>query len=484
MHTPAVLNHKPESLFSDDTVISYLREQEELSPAGHSVTALVGSVVTPATAGDIVGSIANTGPLPLSSHNEKQGNLSVSSSDARSRRDHAAPSGEPPLPSLVIRSHGATASSSGSAGEVSSAQDPDTAPDREQELKNIKAKLRRVLLRGLPLIGAKAVELKPEEKRAHVADSGHHTLDGSAQQKELLWGWPQHPLWRKHEDALIGTEGRLNKQDHVDKESKLTNLDYIRIDSETIARKGPTFLWRHGEMPGKSDKLPTNADPMDYTQGDNQKERSTTSVKRADLRNLYYRNLTLTKYTNVMCHGTDLLHKLAARNTKPDSPDRELFEDTLFIMKRTLDNMLGATVASGVSHNVYERLLAQERDNRRTVFKLDPFKLARARLAPIDSDTFIFGTQRTVLKDHIKEKIDEKKHVVITTGGAAKPFSKPGQGGQRAGGGKKTTGAGKTGNKPAQAPQGAPASTAKPPGTGKKSNFNQKKGGKGGNAKK
>ena len=131
-----------------------------------------------------------------------------------------------------------------------------------------------------------------------------------------------------------------------------------------------------------------------------------------------------------------------------ESPDRELIEDTLFIMKRTLDNMVGSTVATSVSHNIYERLLTQERDSRRTLYKLDSRKLALARLGPIDSDTYVFGSQRDPLKQHILQKIDEHKQIVIAkpTMAGVKPFNKPGQGGQNPGF-KKPSNTGKPGSK-------------------------------------
>ena len=63
-------------------------------------------------------------------------------------------------------------------------------PDREHELKNIKDKLRRVLLNGLPLIGAEAINLKSDEKRAHVVESGDHTLDGTTKHKRFIGSGP------------------------------------------------------------------------------------------------------------------------------------------------------------------------------------------------------------------------------------------------------------------------------------------------------
>ena len=41
----------------------------------------------------------------------------------------------------------------------------------------------------------------------------------------------------------------------------------MRVDADTMAKKGPTFLWKHGELPGKGDKLPTSPEPRDYSYG-------------------------------------------------------------------------------------------------------------------------------------------------------------------------------------------------------------------------
>ena len=120
-------------------------------------------------------------------------------------------------------------------------------------------------------------------------------------------------------------------------------------------------------------------------------------------------------YTNILCHTTDVLHQLAVRNTAPAIADRELIEDTLFVAKRTSNNMMGSQVSTNLNHVIYERHLALNRDDRKEVLQLYKSKQAKAHLAPYDSDDFLFGSERDVQEQDIKDKREDNKQVVHTS---------------------------------------------------------------------
>ena len=284
--------------------------------------------------------------------------------------------------------------------------------DKEEEIKMSKARIKRVLTQALPITGAQPVKIKNEDKRAVVADDWSSSLDNASQETEEMWGWPQHARWKLYDAALTGKEGCLRRQKEVDKEGKLPITRYIRIQDDVVATRGPKFTWRHGDLPGMGDKVPPHTHPI-RTQKATETERRQVTVDIADLRLLNERNKQQLKYTNVLCHTTDILHKLAQRNTDSGSADRQLIEDTLKVAKSTLENVLGAQTAQHMSHIIYERGLAMQRDNRRPVMSLLPHKAASARLAPHDSDEFLFGSERETLEKDIKDLQEDQKHVFL-----------------------------------------------------------------------
>ena len=120
-------------------------------------------------------------------------------------------------------------------------------------------------------------------------------------------------------------------------------------------------------------------------------------------------------YTNILCHTTDVLHQFAARNTAPAIADRELIEDTMLVAKRTSNNMMGSQVSTNLNHVIYERHLALNRDDRKEVLQLCKSKQAKARLAPYNSDDFLFGSECDVQEQDIKDKREDNKQVVHTS---------------------------------------------------------------------
>ena len=292
-------------------------------------------------------------------------------------------------------------------------EDTPEPEDTEAAKKRFKSRLKHVLKDGLPLTGVSPAVIKPEVRRAKAPEDEDFSLSGTPKPKEDLLGWPQHKLWRSHNEALTAMgEGALrDPKRQLDAES-WTLQDYVRIDDTTMARQEPAFLWRHGKMSGDDIKMPKTADPLHVSQTG---ERKTVTVKLADLRTLNSRNRQLVQYTNVLCHSVDILHQLAIKSADSlDLESRTLTEDTLCIAKRTLNNMMGCQVATNLSHVMYERHLLLDRDVRREMPTLKSQYKAQAMMAPNDSSTYVFGSERFALEKHIKDHLDDQKRPVYT----------------------------------------------------------------------
>ena len=343
--------------------------------------------------------------------------------DLRSREPCPPPGASlPPAPAAAVSAAVPGPSATQPAATLAAAQasrvivpDEETPEpeDAEAVKRRFKARLKHVLKDGLPLTGVSPAVIKPEVRRAKGPEDEDFSLSGTPKPKEDLLGWPQHKLWRSHNEALTAPgDGALRDPKRQSDAESWTLQDYIRIDDLTMARQEPAFLWRHGKMSGDDLKLPKTADPLHISQTG---ERKTVTIKLADLRTLNSRNRQLVQYTNVLCHSVDILHQLAIRSADSlDLESRTLTEDTLCIAKRTLNNMMGCQVATNLSHVMYERHLLLDRDVRRELPTLHAQYKAQAMMAPNDSSTYVFGSERFALEKHIKDHLDDQKRPVYT----------------------------------------------------------------------
>ena len=283
--------------------------------------------------------------------------------------------------------------------------------DKEEEIRISKRLIRRVLTDALPVTGVQPVPIRKSDKKAHVDDVWSASLDRTTPNTEQLFGWPKHDRWTAYENSLTGPDGLLRKLTQVDKEGKLTLTHYVRIKEDTLALRGPQFLWRHGDIPGMAEKMPTLHHPV-RTDHD-KKERQQVPIDLADLRSLQEKNKSLLKYNNVLCHTTDILLELARRNTPAESADRAMINDTFKVATTTLENVMALHTASLQSHVTWERAQVMKRDTRKQCSTLLPHKAAAARLAPCDSDEHLFGSERSVLESDMKEITDDNKFVIF-----------------------------------------------------------------------
>ena len=87
--------------------------------------------------------------------------------------------------------------------------------------------------------------------------------------------------------------------------------------------------------------------------------------------------------------------------------------------------MMGSQVSTNLNHVIYERHLALNRDDRKGVLQLCKSKQAKARLAPYDSNDFLFGSEREAQEKDIKDKREYNKQVVHTSAPKTQQTEKP-----------------------------------------------------------
>ena len=187
----------------------------------------------------------------------------------------------------------------------------------------------------------------------------------------------------------------------------------------------------------------------------------------SDLRILQERNRAQLKYMNVAAHAVDIIAKLtdttvdatgvvksgpsaqSAAEAKPgpsahSAKEAKLLKDTLEVLRETISDSMTMHVAAEFNHTVWERYQVMLRDGRAELGKVDPVDRATARLVPNDSDDFLFGSERGVLKKLIEEgdlKVTKQVKLVQTTVRAqSKPNPQPSTSGDFRPQGKKNQG--------------------------------------------
>ena len=264
------------------------------------------------------------------------------------------------------------------------------------------------------LTDVQPVWIYQESERATVPDAPS-SLDNAVAPTQSLYGWLVHQLWEAHEEALLAKiykatsePGTRRQQAQITKEKARSSVEYLRIPAAITTVKGLKFMRRNVRMPGKAVQVATAQGPLCYSDAP-KTEKKPITVKLDVLRVLNERSRLLMHYTNILCHTTDVLHQLAVRNTAPAIADRELIEDTLFVAKRTSNNMMGSQVSTNLNHVIYERHLALNRDDRKALLQLCKSKQAKARLAPYDFDDFLSGSELDVQGQDIKDKREKNK---------------------------------------------------------------------------
>ena len=343
---------------------------------------------------------------------------------------------------------------------------PSLSEDDEEAKKNKEAKalIRRVLRNGLAVTKVTPAVVRTEGKRAQLKDKWHNPLDADAQSDEDKLGWPLHARVDNVRKSLYE---KIASHDGVLSESKAKLTSYNRVPDSILPSAGAKHLWYHGEDPGWGDRVPKDALPIQPSR--TASTQVNALVELADLRALRDRAKRGVKYTNVLAHVIDMVTAISARNLEPDSEDWDLMKDISDMASQAITGLAADTQANVISHQVFERHIAMERDGRLEVHHLLAVQKGRARVTPVDSDTHTFGTERKVLEaDIIRQKEESRRPITIQGSTSSHAPKQTGGGGHKK---KQHSSSHKTSfPKPSHQPQsqGGQANSAQPQSQGKK----------------
>ena len=265
--------------------------------------------------------------------------------------------------------------------------------------------IRRILKEGLPLTGVQAVRIQPDSKRAVLKNTWHKSLDGTSSEPEAKLGWPLHRMVADTREAIYEklTDHAVTKKEQ---EAKLTKFD--RVPETILPTSGHDFYWTTAPDPGWDKDRPKDPYPLILKNSPN----PVVMIDRADLTNRNTRDKESVKVANVVAHGIDIMHELAERHLPPGA-DRDLFSDTLEIVRDAAAKLLINTQASVISSAVFERHQTMARDDKVQLNSLHEAKKAKARLGPVDSDDYVFGSARLTLEADLKAAREAKGYYLV-----------------------------------------------------------------------
>ena len=264
--------------------------------------------------------------------------------------------------------------------------DPDD-PEEEEDHRREKLLVRKCLETHLPgLTGSQPAKVDPTKKRAKL-DPWLNELDTEPIKKEDILGWPIHHRMKATRQSVFK---KLGEHTQVERDAKLSRSRYNRVPDSILPSSGPRHLWYHADDPGWEDKQPRDYLPLKV---ENTKTPKTFTCDLSDARDILSRNLKISKRVNVELHMNDYFSAVVSKAFPADSADRKSHEDMLRMWRLNLSDLACLTTANVVSHQIYERHMAFDRDTRGEILKLPALVKSKFCMLPSDSSEKVFGAQ-------------------------------------------------------------------------------------------
>ena len=326
--------------------------------------------------------------------------------------------------------------------------EPDSVERSEYKKKEGKRVIRNVLINGLALTGIEPAQVSIESSRAQQEPDR-----GEAEKSDLL-GWPKHKRWSALEDSFFRKEA-LQMPGNPDKNVKpytlrqgimrdkkvikdeqenftAARMVYVRVPQKLLPLSNKSYYFHHGPLPGSGStkltagKPPSILEPCKRKGGKAEDAERRLTVGLKDLRTLQDRTRSTLRYLNVISHSLDIMGRIALGDK--DAPgtaipredlattsvevDQLLARDTLAVCREALSDAMALNFANEHSHTIVERSLVLVGDAQPEKDFIDDQKLSAARLAPNDSDTYLFGSEKSELEELWKVAKKDKRPVV------------------------------------------------------------------------
>ena len=277
-----------------------------------------------------------------------------------------------------------------------------------------KACIKKVLMDGLPLIGLQPVSVKSESKAADMEEfeAWDLALDKTTDTSKSKLGWPIHPAVTNVRTALMN---KLQKDATVDSNVSQTLKSYDRVPDSVIPL-GPKYFWLRKADPGwEVDKRPKDAFPC--TERSSSSEPKTVSLNLSDIRAHHVKHKRMVQVVNTLGFGVDMLRSIMQQHVPQEHEHRELSTSILTVVGKAVSSLAADATAMVINHQAWERQATFERDTRLWATTLPDREKVKARSAPMDSDSRVFGATPTELEANLKKRFEEVSKSQLTAAG-------------------------------------------------------------------
>ena len=277
-----------------------------------------------------------------------------------------------------------------------------TGASTQEDKRKAKEQIRTILHESTAIRNIKPAVLPSEEKREKLSvwDS---SARGEPKHKEERLAWPVHFRVKEVTDSFNKNLAKLNEH-----ETNLRAVEYSRIPTSALPDLDYSEYVLMSEVhPGWTGKRPVSAAPLEKQVIP---DKTTAEVSVKGLREAagdWRQTLSL---ASVLSHSIDTLDELAKIPAAERTP--QMVKDNLEVARAGLSKLILTSAKNVASHELWERKRTQNSFLDASLARLEVKDLAECRTGPIDSEEFIFGSQRNMHTDKVKARMEERLHTI------------------------------------------------------------------------
>ena len=115
----------------------------------------------------------------------------------------------------------------------------------------------------------------------------------------------------------------------------------------------------------------------------------------------------MVQVVNSLGFGVDMLKSILQQHVPQDHEHRGLSTAILGVVGKAVSTLAADSAALVINHQAWERQVAFERDDRHWAITLPDREKVKARSAPMDSDSRVFGSVPDTLEANLKRRFEE-----------------------------------------------------------------------------
>ena len=302
-----------------------------------------------------------------------------------------------------------------------------------EEKTKARERIRTIIAESTALRGLQPAAIPVDDKRDKLS-TWDSAQQGQPKQREERLAWPVHFRVREVTEAINKKLPKLTEP-----EAKLPAADYTRVPPAALPDPDfPDYVLLSEALPGWTSKRPTSTAPLEKQVAP---DKAAAEVSFKGLREAAGDWRQALSLASVLSHSIDTLDEL----TKVPDAERtpQMIRDNLEVARAGLSKLVLTATKNIANHSLWERKRTQNLFLDSSLARLSLRDLAECRTGPVDSEEYVFGSNRDRHTELVRQRTEERFQT-ISVQLDSRPSQQPFQG------------AGTIGAKPAQ-----PAKSAK-----------------------